>query len=356
MMSRRSAWLAATVGLAMALSSVASVAAESAIWTLVATPLTATTGSPVTYTLTATNTDPLAAVLSSNEIGCLHVDVPGNFVVHGAAVTGASTGASWSAAVVADRVRVRTSSGGDRLATLDWVRFTVTATAASTASPAWSSRAFRDQDCEGSGALLAVPPIVVVTGPAVTPTPIPTTPPTPTPTPTPTPAPTATPRPTPETTSLATPTPRPQDASSPADPSTGPGGGATRRPDDPRPSAPSATADATAAPPADRGEDPDGGAAAPDDRPNPDAPLRALAEDAGQAAGVELGLGPLSLLGGIGIWLVPGAILAVPGVGVIGFVLLQGAGALAWLPAIRRLRDDAEGAHSAGATSAHGTS
>jgi hypothetical protein len=344
-MSRRSPWLAAGVGVALAASSVAPVAAESAIWTLVATPLTATTGSPVTYTLTATNTDPLAAVLSSNEIGCLHVDVPGNFVVHGAAVTGASTGASWSATVVANRVGVRTSSGGDRLATLDWVRFTVTATAASTGSPAWSSRAFRDQDCGGSGALLAVPPIVVVTGPAVTPTPVPT----PTPTPVPTPTGAATPRPTPRPTTAPSATPRPPDGTLAPDPSPSPISGATPRPDAPAPTlrpegarSPAASAEvaATPAPPGGGGEDPEGEAVAPANPSDPDAPLRALDEEAGQAAGVELGLGPLGLLGGIDVWLVPGAILALPGVGVIAFVLLQGAGALAWLPAIRRLRDD----------------
>ena len=41
-----------------------------------ASPLVATTGVATTFTLTATNEDPLAAVLSSSEIGCVIVTVP----------------------------------------------------------------------------------------------------------------------------------------------------------------------------------------------------------------------------------------------------------------------------------------
>ena len=88
---------------------------------------------------------------------------------------------------------------------LGWVRFTVTATPFNTGSLTWNSRAFRQQDCTGGAAILGVPPIVLVTGPVVTPTPVPT--PTPTPSPTPTPTPTPTPRPTPAPT--PTPTPKP---------------------------------------------------------------------------------------------------------------------------------------------------
>ena len=43
--------------------------AESTLWTLTASPLAVTTGTTTTFTLRATNTDPLADLLSSSEIG-----------------------------------------------------------------------------------------------------------------------------------------------------------------------------------------------------------------------------------------------------------------------------------------------
>jgi hypothetical protein len=51
----------------------------------------------------------------------------------------------------------------------------------------------------------------------------------------------------------------------------------------------------------------------------------------------SLGLGDVSLAG-VTIWVVPAAILGVPGVLVIVWVILQALGVLAWLPAVRRLR------------------
>jgi hypothetical protein len=47
-----------------------------------------------------------------------------------------------------------------------------------------------------------------------------------------------------------------------------------------------------------------------------------------------------ALLGGIEIWSIPAATLGVPGVLIIVWVGLQAAGALAWIPAVRRLRSD----------------
>ena len=57
---------------------------------------------------------------------------------------------------------------------------------------------------------------------------------------------------------------------------------------------------------------------------------------------IRVTLGPLGLLGGIDVWAIPGMIVGVPGLLVILFVLLQAAGALAWIPAIRRLRGEEE--------------
>jgi hypothetical protein len=42
-------------------------------------------------------------------------------------------------------------------------------------------------------------------------------------------------------------------------------------------------------------------------------------------------------MGSVGVWIVPGLLLGVPGLLVVVFVLLQTAGAAAWIPAIRRL-------------------
>ena len=75
----------------------------------------------------------------------------------------------------------------------------------------WAARAHRAQDCSGSPALLGVPPVVVVSGPAVTPTPAPTPIPTPKPAPSPepTPAPTSRPPPIPTAPPLPLPTGNP---------------------------------------------------------------------------------------------------------------------------------------------------
>lgn len=55
---------------------------------------------------------------------------------------------------------------------------------------------------------------------------------------------------------------------------------------------------------------------------------------------VRVTLGPLGLLAGIDVWAIPGVVVGVPGLLLILFVLLQAAGALAWIPAIRRLRGE----------------
>jgi hypothetical protein len=55
---------------------------------------------------------------------------------------------------------------------------------------------------------------------------------------------------------------------------------------------------------------------------------------------MPIALGALGLLGSIDIWIVPGLLLGVPGLLVVAFVILQAVGALAWIPAIRRLRGD----------------
>jgi hypothetical protein len=70
----------------------------------------------------------------------------------------------------------------------------------------------------------------------------------------------------------------------------------------------------------------------------------APAEAGAGSAGVSVALGPLGLLGGIDIWAIPGLIIGLPGLLLIAFILLQAVGALAWIPAIRRLGSDSPAA------------
>lgn len=344
---------------ALVLGAPASASAESVLWTLVASPLAATTGVATTFTLTATNEDPLAALLSSSEIGCVIVNLPANFSIASVSVTGSNAGGSWGASRTGNTVRVQAGSGGDRLALLQWVRFTVTATALSTGSLAWTSRAYRDQGCSGSGALLGVPPIVVITGPAVTPTPVPT----PVPTPPPTPPPTATPAPTPIL-PLPTPTapmpipslplpslplpslPLPSNGVLPTPP------GATASPASPTASpaaspgpssrAPTPTASTAAAPSAGVGggggpSSPSSGGSPSTGGGDPEGRLPSVRFDERR---LDLAGASIGLFSGIEIWAVPAATIALPGLLVLLWVALQTAGAIAWIPAVRRLQGE----------------
>lgn len=347
MMRRRS--LAGALGLAMTLMlSLASVAsAESILWSMTASPLAATTGVKTTYTLTATNEDPLGALLDENRIGCVEVTLPSNFSVSAAAVTGSNAGASWHVdSIVGNRVRVHVASGGDRLRLLNWVQFTVTATAFSTGSLAWTGRAYRDDNCGGTGALLGVPPIVVVTGPAVTPAPTPTATAAPTPTPIPTPRPTPTPTPLVTLPSLLPSLPLPSLSVPSLPPASSPRPTVTATPDVEPTARASGTPAATASPSAATSSDgpgatPAGGSGgfgplvAPPDAgiEAPDTPELVFREPDGSLdiATVDIGVG-------IAVYAVPATALALPGVLILVWLALQTVGTIAWIPAVRRLR------------------
>jgi hypothetical protein len=331
----------------------------SLLWSITATPLVATTGTEHTFTLTATNDDPLAALDSSAEIGCIQVDVPENFVIGSAAVINSSRGTGWHVdSIIENQVTVHTDSGGERLAFLDWVRFKIKATPLVPDSLAWNARAYRQQDCSGGGALLGVPPVVVVNGPPVTPTPEPT--PQPTPTPTPKPTATPTPRPTPTPTPPPIPVPSLPLPSLPVPlpslplPSIGPSH--TPEPEPTRPptsSAPRTSPSPTPSDASDAGTVTDGGGLGgpppPGDRGGGDAGNGASAPVANEAPRVafdepQLDIGGLEidLLAGIEVWSVPAATLGVPGILLLVWVALQAVGALAWIPAVKRLRGDEE--------------
>ncbi|MDQ2689265.1 MAG: hypothetical protein M3Y29_03200, partial [Chloroflexota bacterium] len=123
----------------LTLVSVTPVAAAVA-WTLVANPLATTTGTPTTFTLTATN-------LLLGQIRCLWVDVPPNFTVAGSTVSGSTAGDDWTSRVTGNRVTVWTTSGGDELGLLGSVDFAVQATPTSAGNIAWNARSFDDKEC-----------------------------------------------------------------------------------------------------------------------------------------------------------------------------------------------------------------
>ena len=349
-------WAAGPVLAAMLVAlSAAPVHAESLLWSLTVTPLTATTGVATTFTLTATNEDPLALTLSSSEIGCVVVTLPSSFSVSGTGVIGSSAGDSWTAALSGTKVSVRAGSGGDRLTYLDWVRFTITATPKSAGSLAWNAKAYRQQDCSGSGAVLGVPPVVLVVGPAVSPTPSPTPTPAPTLTPTatptpilPIPLPSLSPLPLPTAEPVPTPVPSESTAPSPSAPPQGAGplpgeiavpgrpaasGASSPSPSpSPSPSAGPSDGGASVPPPSVGGRS--GGTGRPDDAPA----SRIHFED------VQLGTGGLGVLDGMDVWAVPAATIAGPGLLVLLWILLQSVGAAVWLPAARRLRSDSASA------------
>lgn len=301
------------------------------LWTLTASPLAVTTGTPTTFTLVAQNT-------LLGQIRCLWVDVPANFSISAVDVIGSTAGDSWFAVRSGNRVTVAAESGGDELVLLDTVTFTIRATAMSTGQLAWNARSFTSKDCSGTASLLGVPPVVIVTGAAVTPTPVATPVPTPVPTPRPTPLPT--PRPSQPPAALPTPNlPLPPFGGSSPEPTTRPAEpGATDRPepseeasDEPRPSE---SGRATPEPAAGSGEP----------APSPAAPGTAAGPNAVQLApadpnrGGSLNLAPVELLSGTAAYAVPAAALAGPGLFILAWVALQTVGVAGWIPAIRRLR------------------
>jgi hypothetical protein len=58
---------------------------------------------------------------------------------------------------------------------------------------------------------------------------------------------------------------------------------------------------------------------------------------------VQVGTGTLTVLDGFDTWSVPAAVVGVPGLLVVLWVALQTVGALAWIPAVRRLRGNDDG-------------
>lgn len=304
-------------------------AAALLLWTLTGAPLTVTAGVATNFSLTATNLDLLT------ELGCLEVDLPASFSILGAAAGNASNGDEWEAVVFPNKVAVHSRTGGGRLQLGQWITFSITATPTQAGTWTWPNHAHRQQDCSGqeeAGTTLA---ILVVPGATPTPTPTPVATPTPAPILSVAPLPTlppldplpalptilpATPMPTVAPSSLvASPTPSPSTTPAPTPPdgtvSTVPGG-TSGTPPGPSPAAIDAATGVL-------------GLA------EPDGPERAVG---------EVSLGPLGVIDGIAVWAIPGAIVGGPGLLVILWVMIQTGVAIAWIPAVRRMRgrDDDE--------------
>jgi hypothetical protein len=307
-------------------------------WTLTASPLTVGTGAPTTFTLSATSLDPAG-------VRCIVVSVPASFTVDAAARSGTAGGKSWTVSRAGNVVSVVAGSGGDRLAAGNpTISFTIHATALVAGVIPWPATAYPRTDCRRASLVLAVPPTIVVTGPPVTPAPTPT--PTRTPVPTPTP-PVSTPTPTATPVGSATPEPTPTEplasASSPATPSASavatPRGGATEPP--------SAASGPFVPRPPGTGLGP-GGTPGRAGEPTPRVPrpgsgaglhLAAAAGPTGDAG--EVAITGVDLVGGVGTWAIPVATLGLPGLLLAAlWILAQTIGALAWIPAVRRLRGD----------------
>lgn len=291
------------------------------VWTMTVSPTIATQGQPTGFVVTT-------SVVVGGNIGCIGVDLPASFAIQSVSTPIASNGGNWRVSVSANAVIASALTDPDRISKVGQsVSMTINAVPTAAGAFTWPNHVADHPDCSGS-TLTGVPlPVTIL--PAPTPTPSPTQVPTPTPRPTPVPT------PTPVSTAWPTgsPTRSPNPSASESDGSsrtpTPPGDGVTTGGE---PSATPGSSTSATPSPSPRGTQ----AAAP----------RALTvvpfdDSASGGGGVDFGTGlnVLSRLGDPFTWLVPGATVAGPGLLVLLFVGLQAIGALAWIPAVRRMGD-----------------
>lgn len=311
----RRAALAALAVLSLTVASAGTVRALS-LWTLTGTPLTATAGQSTTFHMLATN-------VVGPPAGCVNVEIPSSFVIQWVGNVVAADGAAWTASVAGTWVDVTSTSGSWLLDPLEWVSFDMQLLPTQAGTWTWNDHVHVSNQCTGtpySGA-----PVIVVVAPAIVPTPVPTPSPTPAPTPAPTPLPTLPPLPTPLPTLPPLGTPLPTLPPIP---------GVTPRPDPTQEPGPDQTSGprATPAPEA---------AAVGGTPPASGGPARTVGHiaelDEGGIGSLSLGADVFGLLDGQLVWFVPGAAVGVPGLLVLLWIALQTVGALAWVPAVRRM-------------------
>lgn len=338
-------------------------------WSGTVTPTTAVAGQPSVFAVTVSN-DNLLSLLGLGAVGCVRVDVGPNSTVQSVSIL--SSPGTWLASSSGTAATARAQNSGGRLGTGESVTFAVTDIPLAAGTSTWTIWAYREEDCSGSP-LSGTETWSIQVAPAPTPAPTPTPVPTPTPTPTPTPKPTATPKPaTPKPTPTPTPAPvvpRAPDATPPSNDAprstpTEQSAVATPRPTVRPTSASSATPTPSATPVASRSPAPressatpapqtgsgstDNGGSPPGAAPRSDvettgaAPVRlAVGELPGRAGGIgEIALGPLGFIDGITVWAIPGAIMGGPGLLVILWVMIQTGFAIAWIPAVKRMRGE----------------
>jgi hypothetical protein len=326
--------IAAGPGGILASATLAGVVVAASEWQATASPSTIQAGVANTVAVRVTDTG------GSGDIGCAIINTGSRFTVSGASVTGTSADSPWAAAVLsATTVRVGNTDGNGKLKEGDWVQVALTVRGSPPGSYAWQLDAYQNNDCSGAPFLptLSVGMTVVAGQP---------TPPPATPAPTPTSLP-ATPRPTPAPPAPEGSAPAPVASGGPVDP-----GGAPGSSEAPAPSSsgdlPTSTASVRATPSASvrpspgtsavpmvGGASPRTGDGSGQDGGGVSTDLSIVID--GEAT-TGLALGALGLLGDTQVWFVPGAAFGVPGILLIGWVVIQAGGAFAWIPAIRRLR------------------
>ncbi|MGH2392400.1 MAG: hypothetical protein ACRDGH_02745 [Candidatus Limnocylindria bacterium] len=294
--------LAALAVASLTLSTAGSVRALS-LWTLTGTPLVATAGQSTTFHMLATN-------LAGPPAGCVNVEIPSSFVIQWVGNVVAADGAVWTAAVAGTWVDVTSTSGSQQLDVLEWVSFDMQLLPTQAGTWTWNNHVHVSNQCQGTSYNGA--PVIVVVAPGLLPTPVPTPVPTPIPSAVPTVVPTLPPLPTPIPTLPPLPTLR-------SDPT------ATAPPTPTGTSRPSPTPQPVAFSPS---STPTDGAAS----------VGRLADLGGPGTGsFGLGTDVVGLLDAPLVWFVPGAAVGVPGLLVLLWIALQAVGALAWIPALRRM-------------------
>jgi hypothetical protein len=321
-------------------------------WRLTAVPTALVSGVPTTITLSVTNTGGNGG---GDEMTCVRISIPSSFTVSGASIVsvrGQVVGPAvqgWQVVFGAGLVVFKNPADNYPLIgsspPLDQAVFTITGVANVAGSMTWNGTAFDKAGSTGTTGcgsgqfpVLQVPFAVVGTTPATpAPTPIPTPRPTPIPTPRPTPIPTprpttiATPQaplaPTPRPTALPAATTRAVGTAEPARADESPSatesaaGSGSERPSPSAAVAPSTTTLPSSS--AATGPSPGGSGR----------PIVALEDN-----GVSLGIDSFGVMASFGLYAVPAAAIAVPGLVVLAWLGLQTIGALAWIPAVRRLR------------------
>ena len=317
-------------------------------WIQTASPDNAQVGQATSFTVRVSN-DNLLALLGIDDIGCVRVTVGPNFGVQSVAIVTAPPGRTWLTSHGGGVVTVHSEDGGGRLDVGQSVTFRITAVPQVAGNHIWTTRVIRDQDCGGTAIAGTATHEVDV---AAAPTPTPAEPPTPTPTPTPAPTLAPTPRPTvvplpsvplPSLPPLPTvrPTPRPtpipaqagSDQSRP-DPAPTPTAAERATPEPSTSSTPAPEPERPTSPPVSGGggSGPTAGGGAPT---SPGDPRIAVDE-----ALIDVALGGVDILAGVDVWAVPAATIGGVGLLLLVWVVLQMVGALALVPAVRRLRGE----------------